>query len=50
MSLLQYGFKCQKINGTLIQKDEKNPKNPQVDLKNSNFNKFITEIKRILDC
>jgi hypothetical protein len=39
MSLLQYGFKRQKINVTLIQEDEQNPKNPQVDLKNSNSNK-----------
>jgi Domain of unknown function (DUF4371)/hAT family C-terminal dimerisation region len=39
MSLLQYGFKRRKINDTLIQEDEQNPKNPQVDLKNFNSDK-----------
>ncbi|RIA91906.1 hypothetical protein C1645_821361 [Glomus cerebriforme] len=39
MSLLQYGFKRQKINEPLIQENEQNSENPQVGLKNSNYNK-----------
>ena len=42
MSLLQYGFKHQKINDILAQENEGNEKdseNPQLDLKNSNYDK-----------
>ena len=39
MSLLQYGFKRQKISNGLTQEDKQNPENHQIDLKNSNFNK-----------
>ncbi|GBC07915.1 hypothetical protein RclHR1_07790007 [Rhizophagus clarus] len=39
MSLLQYGFKRQKISDGLTQEDKQNPKNHQRNLKNSNFNK-----------
>ena len=42
MSLLQYGFKRQKINDSLAQENEeseKDPENPQLDLKNSNYDK-----------
>jgi Domain of unknown function (DUF4371)/hAT family C-terminal dimerisation region len=39
MSLLQYGFKRQKISDGLTQENKQNPKNHQRDLKNSNFNK-----------
>src|ERR1044072_8924397 len=39
MSLLQYGFKRQKINDGETQENKKNPENPQMNLKNSNINK-----------
>jgi len=34
MSLLQYGFKRQKINDNLTRGDEENEENPQVNSKN----------------
>jgi hypothetical protein len=39
MSLLQYGFKRQRINDNLTQENEKNSENPPIDLKNSSINK-----------
>ena len=39
MSLLQYGFKRQRISDGLTQETEQNFKDPQVDLKNPNSNK-----------
>ncbi|CAI2173091.1 5491_t:CDS:2 [Funneliformis geosporum] len=44
MSLLQYGFKRQRINDSSSQENEQNSKNSQENLKNSNMkNKFVTE-------
>ncbi|CAI2195806.1 4753_t:CDS:2 [Funneliformis geosporum] len=39
MSLLQYGFKSQRISDSSSQKNEQNSKNPQENLKNSNVDK-----------